>query len=126
MRYTHQFYYKQTQSTIHYTRTPTGSLAINALVEGKPCWVAPTSPSVEEPKSLILADWTASDWSLEKTLSVQYKLTELMNEGWAIYLWQNGSVNLMNKQSLSSLHDSNIRQAMTLASSQEIIKAAVI
>jgi len=46
---------------------------------------------------------------------VKIKLGILMDQGFPVYMWQAGHVIPMEKHHLSTLHNQNIRKAMTLA-----------
>lgn len=52
---------------------------------------------------------------LKKIEKVKIKLGILMDQGFPVYMWQAGHVIPMEKHHLSTLHNQNIRKAMTLA-----------
>ena len=126
MKNLNQFYYSETQSSVKYISTQTGSLALNRLINAEPkFWIAPTLPSILKKKSLVLADWTACGWSDEKIEMVKRNLGILMDQGFSIYIWQDGAVISVDKVNVSTLDNQDIRQAMSLAYTQDITKAAV-
>jgi hypothetical protein len=95
-----KFYYSETQSSIQYTRTPTGALALNELIAGKACWMPATLPRVHKKKTLILADWTARNWTPEKREAVIQALGELMDQGFSVGIWRDGHVSSMTQLSI--------------------------
>jgi MoxR-like ATPase len=121
----HQFYYNETQGTAECISPYTGSLDINQLIQGKPCWIPLTQSRENKPKKLVLADWTAWSWTPEKISAVQQKLNELMVQGFSIYMWRDGTVSLMDPYHVSQLEDQRIREAMTLTPESEIVRATV-
>jgi len=127
-----QFYYSETQSSVTYSRTPTGSLNIKELLAGRPCWVAPALSREKKQKKLILADWTASNWSVEKRNNTLKALGDLIDQGFSIYIWNNDSVLPLDKQQLEmmgnymSVSGQTLRESITLNSAQEIAQAAVV
>ena len=116
-----QFYYSASQSSVCHSRTPTGNLAIKELIAGQPCWVLPTLPRIDKQKKLILADWTASNWSHKKINDVKTRLGELIEQGFDIYIWQAGQVIPMRTDLLarSELY------TMSMASVDEVTQAAM-
>ena len=56
---------------------------------------------------------------------VKKKLGKLIDEGFLIYMWQDGRVVPMDKHHLSTLDNRDIRKAMTLAYTLDITKVAV-
>ncbi|NBR07848.1 MAG: hypothetical protein EBT92_19085, partial [Planctomycetes bacterium] len=123
MRYPDEFYFSEAQGQEIYTRTPTGNLSVEKLIESKPCWRAPALARIEKPKSLILADWTAAYWSSEKIDGVKKILAELLAQGFSIYIWQNSQVTAMNPELLPTLLGKFDKR---ITPGQEIIKAAVM
>src|SRR3990167_1524589 len=117
-----KLYYYETSSTIQYTSTINGDPVISQLAEGKPYWVSLTPPKNKKKKSLVLADWTAPTWSEDKLKQVQKTLSDLIEDGFAIYSWQNGRVIPINKNHLLTMTFINY---MTIASEQEVANAAI-
>jgi uncharacterized protein YjbI with pentapeptide repeats len=126
MKNQNAFYYIQEQSSEQYSRNPKGSLNVNRLINGnQECWISPVLPRVLKKKSLVLADWTSEKWSLEKIEKVQQSLSQLIGEGFCIYVWQDGRVIPIKMNDLSMLNKTPIRSLITLAHTQDIVQAAV-
>ncbi|MDF1827455.1 MAG: hypothetical protein P1U39_04170 [Legionellaceae bacterium] len=119
------FYYRETQSSIEYRRTPTGALEIKELIAGNACWIPATLPRIQKPKSLVLADWTAKTWSHDKIERVIKSLAYLMNQGFSLYLWRDGHVFSMTRQDLSKLSSPHVRYEMRLAAADVVRDVAV-
>ena len=92
MVYSPFFYYQEAQTNVSYTSTPTGSVEVSRLVEGRPAWVLPTLPREIKQRNLVLADWSALNWSEEKRGRVQEELTKLINEGFSLFVWKSGQL----------------------------------
>ena len=120
-----KFYFTETQSSINYSRTPTGALEIRELIAGNACWIPATLPRVEKQKTLVLADWTAKNWAPEKIEQVIQSLSKLMDQGFSICIWHHGHVSPMNKKDLTKLNRFDVRKNMTLVSSNTVSDVAV-
>ncbi len=62
------------------------------MINNKPCWKSPTPPFKLKKKSLIFADWTVSTWSAERISNTSEIINQLIDDGFAIFIWQNGKV----------------------------------
>jgi Fe-S cluster assembly iron-binding protein IscA len=124
MKNSSRFYYSETQSTTQHTKRPSGMLDVNKLMSGEQaCWISPTLLREQKQKKLILADWTASAWSQEKLAHVKNAMKTLVDEGFSIYIWQNGEVIPLDKYHLSTLEERF--ESMTMAFTEDIANAAV-
>ena len=119
-----QFYYSAAQSSVNYSRTPTGTLVIKELIAGNPCWVAPTLQRDVKRKKLILADWTASTWTPEKIEQVKKTLGEYIDQGFSVYL--EGDATPLDKEQLDCLDNVALRKMISRISPQDVTQAAVI
>ena len=78
---------------------------------------------------MILADWTSQDWSYAKTKAVIYRLSQLIQDGFEIYIWQsdgNGfdQVTRLNELHLTDLFDRETRRKITLTDEAVILDTA--
>lgn len=99
------FYYTPAQGRLQFTQTPTGILDVNQLIIGKAPWVAPNPCEIKK-KKIILADWTAGNWSANKIIAVQTALMKLIAEGFSLYVEQSGLINPLLKKDLPDLKTS--------------------
>jgi hypothetical protein len=88
MPFPNEFYYSETISAEQYSSNPQGVPNFIRMAQLKPdYWPKNFPTSVPKPKTLILADWTASCWSKVKQQAVVEKMAELMKSGFTIYFW---------------------------------------
>ena len=120
------FYYLESRSGKHYVRHETSKPAIDRWVHGHPdYWIASTTPKDPSPKKLILADWSAQGWSVDKIKRVQTAIKQLMDDGFEVYLWQQGLLQPLRENTLSCLNDKDVRSAMMPPGDDaELIRAA--
>ena len=118
-----RFYYTKTSSEPPCSRTPQGTLVVEKLINGRPCWKKLSAGS-EEPKSLILADWTAGNWSEDKIKAVISKMSELIDKGFTVYIWQGDRAELLTKKSLELLNNKMVRRAMAPVAPETLISSA--
>ena len=127
LMFLNHFYYFRKSIQPKYSYTPTGDLDINQLLRNKPYWRQSVPATVKENKTLILADWTAENWSAEKRTQVISKLVELINEGFSIYAWQSGQIEELSKDNLVQLlKEPQFLERMTSPVMPKDIEAAVI
>ncbi|MGQ3887741.1 AAA family ATPase [Legionella sp. CNM-1927-20] len=112
------FYFSETLIKEVYQDSPTGNIEVNELIKQKPYWISPTEQ--KRPKKLILADWSARNWSEEKIMTVIEKLTHLIDNGFSIEIWQNGKLVTLTKDNIASLREESVRYAITPAFPEEI------
>src|ERR1700733_7972469 len=93
-------YYKARLGGVEYGKKGPGRIDAGRVAKGKPYWRKPHPPVVLKQKSLILADWTASTWDDIKKDKVIHTLIDLMNEGFAVYVWKEGNIVKLNKESI--------------------------
>jgi hypothetical protein len=95
------------------------------LIRGKlDFWRGPTQ--ILKKKTLILADWRAPSWSLKKIATVREAASQWIQDGFTVYLWQNGHLEPLKKESLYLLTDDDVRKAMTPAFENDIKQIASI
>lgn len=93
MPYPDELFYTEAHSGLSLVETPTGNIDVISLMRGQRAyWIAPSALQEQKPKKLILADWSAPRWSSRKLGQVQALLAELINDGFSLYIWQNGRV----------------------------------
>src|SRR3990167_2201677 len=118
-----KMYYRKTSSARNYSNTPSGTMYVERLIASKPCFSSAIQQGEQEKKSLVLADWTSPTWSKDKCKQVQKTLRDLIDDGFALYSWQNGRVIPINKNHLLTM---SFLDGMTPASEQEVTNAAII
>ncbi|STX50876.1 AAA domain (dynein-related subfamily) [Legionella busanensis] len=114
------FYLLQTVSKRVYQETPTGNIEVNELIKQKPYWIPASLPKKQQPKKIILADWSARNWSEDKISAVIEELTKLIDAGFSVSIWQAGQLTPLTKDNLTILRDKRIRTAMIPAYPDEI------
>ena len=106
-----------------YTRQPQKTINIQRLIQGKPFWEKISSSSKREKKTLVLSDWTACTWHERQVIEMQLLLTELIEQGFSIYIWQNDLLEpLWDSQTLT---DSTTRHNINPAHAEHIRRVAV-
>ncbi|OGT26675.1 MAG: hypothetical protein A3I77_07590 [Gammaproteobacteria bacterium RIFCSPLOWO2_02_FULL_42_14] len=127
-----RFYYTETRSGKRYKSDPAGTSGIvdlDRLRQGLPAWEDHQPIRVTLPGKLILADWTAQTWSYAKTKAVIARLSQLMQDGFEIYIWQsdgNGfdQVTRLNELHLTDLFDRKTRYKITLTDEAVVLDTA--
>lgn len=112
------------QEDTSYTISPPGQLDVPRLINGQPAWEI--SSQVKKPKTLVLADWTAKNWTYTETEKIISMLRPLMEEGFSLYIWQKNKIKPLTKEALSSLHYKDLRDNMTFASQDRIAQQATL
>ena len=125
MPYPVNFYYITTQSGRRHQRRASGKPDIARLVRGHAdYWISPSLPKEKKKKKLILADWSASNWSRDKIHAIRTALARLIDHDFKVYLWQTGQLKALMKEELASLDDAGVRAAMMPGTLEEINLAA--
>ena len=120
----HVFIIKGNKARLSIETPPPGSLHVGQLAKRRPHWKVPCALS-EQPKSLILADWTASAWSEKKIKAVITKMEQLLADGFTLYLWQGDQAIPLTAKSLKSLENKLVRGAMAPIAPETIINSAL-
>lgn len=118
-------YYFNKQEKSLYSNRPQGILDINRLIKNLPPWKKDLFSKLLKKKSLIIADWTAFSWSEEKICQVEKLLSELLTEGFPLYLWQNGHIRPLTKEFITRLRGEDIRKDITLEYPDNISHKAI-
>ena len=109
-----KYYYYEKQSAPVYGNTPSRRFSVERCIAGKPYWLQPKDKSVTKQKTLVLADWTAANWTPEKIEAVQSRMTELIKAGFTIYAWQGEHFQPVTLDSLYLLSYKSFREKMHL------------
>lgn len=107
------------QEDLDYVSSYTGNPDINKMLTSSAYWKKTVLK--EKPKTLILSDWTARNWSYGKTEKVKDLMGQLLEEGFTIYIWQEGKLVPLTAESLSLIDDPKIKAKIRLATPEEII-----
>ncbi len=119
-----EFYYQEAVGRVSYTRVPTGNLSINQLVLGKPFFVMNDLQREPKQKKLILSDWSAPYWSATKRKQAEAAMSSLIDQGFALYIWQDGAVCRLTKTNLSDYLSIQNRQKITPVLEADLLNAA--
>lgn len=103
MLYPNDFYFTEKSSESLYGVTPPGQLNVSRLVTGLSPWKKPALQEVQQPKTLIITDWTAENWTIRHRNKMIGILRELLANGFVIHLWQNGDLVQLSQDNLDSL-----------------------
>ena len=84
--------------------------SVDRLLEGhSDYWISPVAKSTRIKKRLVIADWSASGWSLEKIKAVQNAIADKIAEGFEVSLWQTHRDVSLSQDTLSLLNDKTVR-----------------
>ena len=120
-----EFYHLSTQDHIRYINTMTGG-AYNVFraMLFLPAWALPFSRQLK-PRKLILSDYAAMDWSVDKIKALQEALAQLMDLGFEIYIEEYKKTKPLLKEDLPELSRDRLRRRMNPCFPQELIDTAV-
>ncbi len=121
-----EFYRLADSSRPDTTTTPTGNMALQQLIAGKPDYWVRLSSQILQPQELILTDYRAFNWSCDKRDQVIEKLLNLIAKGFSIYIWQAGHVVALTEANLADMLKSQlVRNAIEPEDEQVIADIAV-
>jgi hypothetical protein len=126
MPYHSSFYFREKQENVLYSHKPQGSLDVGRLIKNKAPWKKINLSAEDKPKTLVLADWNAKYWPLETIAQVQRILTQLIDDAFPLYVWQQGVVERLNKENLFCLDNQEVRSKITPVFAEHIRHATVI
>ena len=99
--YTDTLFEKPKESAQHYTSTQQSRFSLQRIIDNqKRYWINHNPSPVLKPKTLLLADWSATAWSERKVLDVINSLSQVLEDGFRIYVWQKGSLVSLTKETL--------------------------
>ena len=119
------FYFVDKNEAPQYSKKPPGYLKVSRLLKNLPPWKKPGLAGETKQRSLIIADWTAAHWSQKKIIAVKNTLAKLLDEGFPVYLWQNGKVLALTKDTLHHLDDQTIRERIKPTFQNNLQSAAI-
>jgi len=124
MPYPEHFYYNHEQSGMGYSNVPRGAPNILRMIQGKECW--PTGVLHErKKKSLLFADWTVAHWTHEKKKEVAKHLNRLLQDGFDLFIWQDGVLHKVFELLLQNfVNCASIQAEMRLVSTEELLDIA--
>lgn len=117
-------FYTDKNEASQYSHTPPGHLKVPRMLQNKSPWKKYGLSSEQKPRSLILADWTANQWSENKKNLVLEQIIKLLDDGFSIYLWQNGSCQRLGLDNVWDLDKFAVRKQMTPEYQEVIFKIA--
>ena len=113
MEYPKELYYTEKSSDAEYSPVPPGSIEVERFINGKPFWRKDLAPT-DKPKAMVLADWTALDWSEDKINAVIARISDMMDQGFVFYIQDGEKVKPLNKKTLSRLKGVTTRAGMSI------------
>lgn len=119
------FFYQNKRTDAQYSYTPIGHPDINRLIKHQPYWRTNAPTEELKKKSLILADWSADSWSDEKIAAVQLNLSKLIDDGFEIYIWKNGTIEALTQETLTTLGNPSVLRSIFPHFHHDIIAEAV-
>ena len=96
---------------------------VNRLIQKKACWREPNPSIGLKKKNLLLADWTAVNWSEEHLNEVIALLDRLLADDFKIYIWQDGQT--IPLKSSRELKRPYIRKKMKITANESIMDSAI-
>ena len=117
-----ELYYAVNNEHIVYNTEPGGSIEI---VNGQVLWKKINASKIYKPKALIITDWSAMGWSVPKIFKIQQEFVKLLNEGFSLYVWQDGDVIKLEQTDLDRLNEIDFCKRIT-PETPEIIKTQVL
>ncbi len=126
MNYHPQFYFKQKGTGAVFSHEPRGTLVIERMLEAKAPWIQTALSISQQPKALVLCDWTALAWAGSKIRKMQETFRNLIREGFPMYIWLDGEIVPMTEELIRSLDDVEFRQKITPVSNTELTEQAFI
>lgn len=119
-----QFYYQDQQSEKLYTNKPPGTLDVGRFIKGQPCWANPGVALERKKKTLIIADWTAEQWSREEMFGALSHARILIHTGFTLYIYSNGVLKPLTLDNISDLSSPIIRHPMCPTFPEAIFQTA--
>ncbi|MGQ3889158.1 AAA family ATPase [Legionella sp. CNM-1927-20] len=119
--YDKTFYFSSKGEGDVFSRIPQGKLIVNRVLRNQAPFKKAHVTSQLKPKSLVIADWTLNnleDWEFEKIIQ---SIRRLMEDGFPVYLWQDGQVIALGEENVNCLKKKEVRQLITPTISRKII-----
>ena len=123
MNYPKHFYFYEKKESELYNNT-IGDIVPGRFVAGLPYRRRNALVSEMQPKSLIIADWTAFNWSDEKIDRVKKVVKQFIDDGFPVYLWQTDQIIPMKRDEIYFLDFISVRNNMTPELKEPIIEIA--
>ncbi len=101
MPYHESFYYLSETDATGFSKNPPGTLYYDRLILDKPCWKKTTQAYDLYPKTIIIADSSAPNWSFEQKDTVNSCIQELLQVGFHLYAWTEGELRKLDVKGLS-------------------------
>lgn len=121
LSYPKEFFYEASTSYIQYQQEATSSLSLDRLIKGNSAfWISPSLHQAPKKKKLILADWSASSWSHEKTIALQKKIQQLIDDGFEVALSNYNSLISLSLNNVHLLSQFSVRRAMAYQTIEDI------
>lgn len=116
-------YYQKKVGENEYSYIPQGILNVTRLLQGKPYWQKLSSSIKKQQKTLILADWTAENWSSQKTKQIVQWVSARLKDGFTIYLRQKEGLVPLMAETVNMLHEKDVRNNITPIANVDLMQA---
>lgn len=122
-KYPDSFYYEDPSAALSYTAVPTGHFSAPRLLNGSPDFWLKEGSVVPNKKTLVITDWTAGQWSVEKQFEQVQYYSDLIKDGFSLYVYQwPGEIVKLTKDNLYLLQEKEFRKNIQPVKKNEIIK----
>jgi len=121
-------WYEKSSLTREWTTTPLGHPHVPRLVDNhSDCYSKQLSGTIKEKRKLVLNDWTAEQWNVEKCEEIEACLLYLIQAGFEVFVWQNNEEDSFVKLSAEKINegilkDVNFRKNITPITEQDLIE----
>lgn len=127
-----EFYHYLTDRQKRLTDVETGDMDIDAVLNGNGNYIWLMSDSrIKRPKKLILTDWSTHNWSWDKTETMMTIFSRLLDDGFSLHFYQKEdtaepTLHVFSQDNLWQLKQETIRENISLARHEDIIRMACI
>ena len=94
------FYYSVQSSRDNYTHVPSGTINVQQLMQGKPCWQG-LAPLENKEKILIFNDWRMNSQREDLVPIYVTILEQLLQDGFTVYVWKEQRAQRLDSDSFS-------------------------
>ncbi|EHL30666.1 leucine-rich repeat domain-containing protein [Legionella drancourtii] len=118
------FYYQIQSKRENYTHAPSGTINVQQLMQGKPCWQG-LAPLENKEKILILNDWRMNSQREDLVPIYVTILKQLLEDGFTVYIWKDQRAHLLDLESFS-IYEFSMLNSMEPKKEEEIRKEAAL
>ncbi len=118
------FYYQNQSKRENYTHVPSGTINVQQLMQGKPCWQG-LAPLENKEKILILNDWRMNSQREDLVPIYVTILKKLLQDGFTVYVWKDQRAHRLNVESFS-IYEFSMLNSMEPKKEEEIRTEAAL